>query len=268
VTAPVNVQLATATAQAAYWQARASGLQNQLEMNGVHLAFSARENDQLRKKLYAKSEPSEPRSQGLKCQARLLTTDEVMGIEVEKAAEKAEKEEKRLKKQEKKLQDEAEHARVRDALGRNIRFKKPLKRMHRSELDDVIAVLSLPRDQKNIQECIRAIEAHVEKFPDLKVDPRFGRIFDSRFTTPPPAGFENHPPQLPKMPFRFDTPKPDFKKDEPSTGALQSANFSAMSSQLSYPPLYFNPNTTSFTFPPSAYGYPPPPFKSVPPPGS
>jgi len=255
-TAPVHEQLAAAMAQAEYWEERASTLQNHLEMNNVHFAFSVRENDHLRKKLHAKSEPKEPRSQALKCHARLLTTDEVMDLEMERAAEKAEKERKRLEKQDQKLHEEAERARKRDALGRDIRFRKSLKKMHRSELNDVLAVMSLPRDQKNIQECIHAIEAHVEKYPDLKVDPRFGRIFNSRYTTPPPPGPENVPPPLPEMLYRFETPKPDIKADETPVRQPQSPGPST-SPPPSPPALYYNPHTTSFTFHPSAYSHPP-----------
>jgi len=254
-TAPIDEQLVAAVAQAQYWQERASTLQNQLEMNNVHFAFSVRENDHLRKKLYAKSEPKDPRSQALKCQARLLTTDEVMDLEMERAAEKAEKERKRLKKQDEKHHEEAERARMRDMLGRDIRFTKPLKRMLRSELNDVIAVMSLPCDQKNAQECIRTIEAHVEKYPDLKVDPRFGRIFNGRYTTPPPPGPENIPPPVPETLYRFDTPKLDLKTDEPSIGGSRSLNPSIMHSPSSSSALSYRP--MSYTFPPSVYGYPP-----------
>ena len=81
-TSPANEQLATVMAWAGYWQERASGLQNQLEMNSVHFPFSVQESDHLRKTLYGKSEPKEPRGPTLKGQARLLTMDEVMGFEM------------------------------------------------------------------------------------------------------------------------------------------------------------------------------------------
>ena len=208
-TSTINEQLVVTTAQTKYWQERALDLCNQLEMNNVDFAFSVRENDHLRKKLYAKSEPEEPRGPALKDQARLLTTDEVMELETKRAAEKAEKENKRIGKQEQKLHEETERARVRDVLGRDIRFTKPLKRMPRSDLNDVIATMSLRRDQKNIQEWIHTIEAHVKKYPELEVDPRFGRIFNSRYTTPPPPGHENVPRSLPLLEtlYRLDSPK-------------------------------------------------------------
>ena len=263
ITAPISEQLAAAIAQAGYWQERASGLRNQLDMNNVHLAFSARENDQLRKQLYTKSEPKEPRGHPLKSQARLLTTDDVMELERERAAKTAEKEQKYLERRERKLVEEAEHARTRDVLGHSIRFTKPLKRMHRLELDDVLTVMSLPCNQRNIQECICAIEAHIEKYPDLKVDPRFGRIFNNRYTTPPPEGFENIPPPPPKTLYRFDTPKPG-ESDEPSVGGSSFA-FSAPSQP---PPsaLYYNPQIMPFTFPrhPQVFGYPPSPCNHLP----
>jgi len=248
----VNNQLVMAMAQAGYWQGMVLGLQNQLEMNNVHFAFSVRENDHLRKKLYGKSEPKEPRGPAPKDQARLLTTDEVMEFEMKRAAEKAEKENKRLGKQEEKLHQEAERARMRDVLGHDIRFAKPLKRMLRSELDDVIAVMSLRRDQKNIQECIHTIEAHVEKYPDLRVDPRFGRLFNGRYTTPPPPVPDNvlYPPPLPAMLYRFDTPQPS------SIRGLESPNSSTTSPTSSSAPRY-DPDTRSFIFPPQTYRYPP-----------
>lgn len=259
--APLIEQLVSTTEQVRYWREWAYDLHKQLGMNTVHLTFSARENDQLRKKLHAKSKPKEPRGQGLKGQARLLTTDEVREIEIEKAAEKAEKERKRLEKQEQRLHEEAKRARMRDVLGHNIRFTKPLRKMLRSELNDVIAVMSLSREQKNIQDCVRTIEAHVETFPDLKVDPRFGRIFDNRYTTPPPEQ-ENIPcpAPLPNVLYRFDTPKPDIKEDIPSaSGSFHSATPVPSSSAQ-----YYNPYATPFVFPPSIYGYPPSPYNYSP----
>lgn len=249
-TSPINEQLVMAMAQAGYWQEKALSLQNQLETNNIHFAFSVRENDHLRKKLYGKSEPKEPRGPALKDQARLLTTDEVMEFEMKRAGEKAEKENKRLGKQEEKLHREAERARMRDILGRNIRFAKPLKRILRSELDDVIAVMSLRRDQKNIQECICTIEAHVEKYPDLKVDPRFGWLFNGRYTTPPPPGSNNIPflPPLPAMLYRFDTSQPDPKNNGPPIGGFSTTSPTSSSSVPHY-----DPYTTSSMFPPLAY---------------
>lgn len=47
ITSPVDEQLVAAMALAKYWQERVFGLQNQLEMNDVHFAFSVRENDHL-----------------------------------------------------------------------------------------------------------------------------------------------------------------------------------------------------------------------------
>ena len=291
-TAPMKKRFVDAATRAEYWEGRASTLQHQLEVNNVHFAFSVRENDRFRTKLYAKDEPKEPRSQGLKSGGRLLTTDDVIAFETERADEKADKERKRVEKKEKKVHEEAERARNRDRLGRDIRFTKPLKRMLRPELNDVLAVMSLPHDQKNARECIRDIEDHVEKYLDLKVDPRFGRIFNTRYATPAPPGpanippplpnippplpdippplpnisplLPNIPPPLPKMPYRFDTPKPDFREDRPPMEGLQ---FRPLDTRTPHSPPVPYPHFQAmpYTFPSSSRNHRPLPHSPFPP---